>query len=136
MANSNPSRPGLREGGSDALELMLDVRGGEVLTAYNTAVIMADKHKTQQLRGAKSVKFPAFWNASAEYHVPGTEITGGQIAGDRRRSINPWKPTRLLAWMRYQIDPMLSVWDAPWSTASSSATAAAPPAISNATPSQ
>lgn len=80
MANSNPTRPGLREGGSDALELMLDVRGGEVLTAYNTAVIMADKHKTQQLRGAKSVKFPAFWNASAEYHVPGTEITGGQIA--------------------------------------------------------
>lgn len=80
MSDSTPSRPGLRQGGSDALELMLDVRGGEVLTAYNAAVVMADKHKTQQLRGAKSVKFPAFWNATAEYHTPGTEILGGQIA--------------------------------------------------------
>lgn len=80
MANSTPSRPGLREGGSDALELMLDVRGGEVLTAYNAAVVMADKHKTQALRDAKSVKFPAFWNADVEYHTPGVEITGGQIA--------------------------------------------------------
>lgn len=80
MANSTPTRPGLRQGGADNLELMLDVRGGEVLTAYNTAVIMADKHMTRPLAGAKSVKFPAFWNATAEYHVPGVEITGGQIA--------------------------------------------------------
>ncbi|WP_109798684.1 major capsid protein [Novosphingobium meiothermophilum] len=80
MSNSIPSRPALRQGGTDAYELALDVRGGEVLTAYNAAVIMADKHKTQALAGAKSVKFPAFWNASAEYHIPGQEITGGAIA--------------------------------------------------------
>lgn len=80
MANSTPSRPALRQGGSDAYELMLDVRGGEVLTAYNATTIMADKHKVQNLSGAKSVKFPAFWNATAEYHVAGVEITGGQIA--------------------------------------------------------
>lgn len=79
MANSNPSRPGLRQGGSDVFELMIDVRGGEVLTAFNTAVIMRDKHMTRPLQGGKSVKFPAFWNATAEYHVPGVEITGGQI---------------------------------------------------------
>lgn len=59
---------------------MLDVRGGEVLTAYEAATVMADKHITQTLSGAKSVKFPAFWNASAEYHTPGEEILGGQIA--------------------------------------------------------
>jgi hypothetical protein len=59
---------------------MLDVRGGEVLTAYNAAVVMHDKHKTQSLRGGKSVKFPAFWNATAEYHTPGVEILGGSIA--------------------------------------------------------
>lgn len=80
MSNSNPNRPALRQGGSDNYELALDVRAGEVLTAYNAAVVMIDKHKTQQLSGAKSVKFPAFWNASAEYHVPGVEITGGAIA--------------------------------------------------------
>lgn len=80
MSSSTPSRPGLRQGGSDTRELMLDVRAGEVLNAYNTAVIMGDKHKTQSLKGAKSVKFPAFWNATAEYHTPGVEILGGQIA--------------------------------------------------------
>lgn len=80
MSNSNPSRPALRQGGSDVTELMLDVRGGEVLTAYNSAVIMAGLHKVESLSGAKSKKFPAFWNATAEYHVPGTEILGGQVA--------------------------------------------------------
>lgn len=80
MSGTFPSRPALRQGGSDNYELALDVRAGEVLTAYNAAVVLADKHKTQQLAGAKSFKFPAFWNATAEYHTPGSEITGGQIA--------------------------------------------------------
>lgn len=80
MANSNPSRGALRQGGTDVQELMLDVRAGEVLTAFNTATIMSDKHNSQSLSGAKSIKFPAFWNATAEYHVPGVEILGGQIA--------------------------------------------------------
>lgn len=78
--NSNPSRPGLREGGSDEYELLLDARGGEVLTAYASEIKLADKVQSQTLKGAKSAKFPAFWNASVEYHVPGEEITGGQIA--------------------------------------------------------
>lgn len=80
MSNSTPSRPALRQGGTDQLELALDVRAGEVLTAYDATVVMMDKHKTQSLANAKSVKFAAFWNASSEYHVPGVEITGGQIA--------------------------------------------------------
>ena len=78
--DSTPSRPGLREGGSDPLELLLDVRGREVLNAYAAEIKIADKINSQTLKGAKSVKFPAFWNASVSYHVPGTELTGGQIA--------------------------------------------------------
>lgn len=78
--DSNPSRPGLREGGSDEFELLLDARGQEVLNAYAAEIKIADKINSQVLRGAKSVKFPAFWNASVSYHVPGTELTGGQIA--------------------------------------------------------
>jgi len=80
MANSTPSRPALRQGNSDPLELMLDVRGGEVLTAYSSTLVLADKVMSQSLQGAKSVKFPAFWNATVGYHVPGTEILGDQIA--------------------------------------------------------
>jgi hypothetical protein len=78
--DSIPSRPGLREGGSDEFELLLDTRGNEVLNAYAAEIKIADKINSQSLKGAKSVKFPAFWNASVEYHVPGEEITGGQIA--------------------------------------------------------
>lgn len=78
--DSIPSRPGLRQGGSDEFELLLDTRGGEVLSAYAAELKIADKVMSQTLKGAKSAKFPAFWNASVEYHVPGEEITGGQIA--------------------------------------------------------
>jgi hypothetical protein len=80
MSNSTPSRPGLREGGSDPLELLLDVRGREVLNAYAAEIKIADKINSQSLKGAKSVKFPAFWNASVSYHTPGVELLGGQIA--------------------------------------------------------
>jgi len=80
MSDSTPSRPGLREGGSDPLELLLDVRGREVLNAYGAEIKIADKIQSQSLKGAKSVKFPAFWNASVSYHTPGVELLGGQIA--------------------------------------------------------
>lgn len=80
MSDSIPSRPGLREGGSDEFELLLDARGQEVLNAYAAEIKIADKINSQVLRGAKSVKFPAFWNASVSYHTPGVELLGGQIA--------------------------------------------------------
>lgn len=80
MSNSTPSRPALREGGTDVTELMLDVRGSEVLTAYAAELKVANLIHSQMLSGAKSVKFPAFWNAAVEYHQPGVEILGGQIA--------------------------------------------------------
>lgn len=78
--NSNPSRPGLREGGSDELELFLSTRGSEVLTAYAAELKLAGTIQSMSLKGAKDAKFAAFWNAAVEYHVPGVEITGGQIA--------------------------------------------------------
>lgn len=78
--NSNPSRPGLREGGTDNLELFLTTRGSEVLTAYAAELKIADKILSQSLKGAKSAKFMAFWNADVAYHTPGVEITGGQVA--------------------------------------------------------
>lgn len=78
--NSNPSRPGLREGGSDDLELFLSVRGNEVLNAYGAELKITPTILSQTLKGAKDAKFMAFWNADVEYHVPGVEITGGQVA--------------------------------------------------------
>lgn len=59
---------------------MLDLFGGEVLTAFETATILRDKHQTKTLSKGKSFKFPAIWRAGGGYHTPGVEITGRQIA--------------------------------------------------------
>jgi len=78
--NSNPSFPGLKQGGSDQRELMLPVFGGEVLAAFAATVLMRDKHMVQSLSKGKEFRFPAVWRTSASYHTPGQEITGNQIA--------------------------------------------------------
>lgn len=79
MANSTPSRPGANLLGADPRALMLDLFGGEVITAFETATILRDKHQTKSLAKGKSFKFPAIWKAGGGYHTPGTEITGRQI---------------------------------------------------------
>jgi hypothetical protein len=58
---------------------MMDLFGGEVITAFETATILRDKHQTKALSNGKSFKFPAIWRAGGGYHTPGTEITGRQI---------------------------------------------------------
>lgn len=79
MANSTPNRPGQNQGAGDVRALMLDLFGGEVLTAFKTAVVFRDKHMVKTLSKGKSFKFPAIWQATAGYHTPGVEITGDQI---------------------------------------------------------
>ncbi|EQB10382.1 major capsid protein [Novosphingobium lindaniclasticum] len=79
MANSTPNRPGQNQGAGDVRALMLDLFGGEVITAFETATVLRDKHQTKTLSKGKSFKFPAIWRASGGYHVPGTEIVGDQI---------------------------------------------------------
>src|SRR5688572_3691067 len=79
MANSTPSRPGMNLGAGDPRALMMDLFGGEVITAFETSTILRDKHQTKSLQNGRSVKFPAIWRAGGGYHTPGTEITGRNI---------------------------------------------------------
>jgi hypothetical protein len=58
---------------------MLDLFGGEVISAFETATMLRDKHQTKTLAKGKSFKFPAIWRATGGYHTPGTEIVGDQI---------------------------------------------------------
>lgn len=82
MANSTPSRPGFKTGGTAGnLDLYLDLFGGEVLTQYETSTIMRPLHRKFELAGGKSLRMPVVGSATANYHIPGTELTGGQIAG-------------------------------------------------------
>lgn len=80
MANSDPNFPGQNQLSGDNRALMLDLAAGEVITAFETATIMRDKHQTRTLSNGKSVKFPAIWRAGGGYHTPGTELTGRKIA--------------------------------------------------------
>jgi hypothetical protein len=58
---------------------MLDLFGGEVIAAFETATALRDKHMSKMLNGGKSFRFPAIWRAQGGYHTPGVEITGDQI---------------------------------------------------------
>lgn len=80
MTDSTPSRPGVKQGGSGGnYELYLDLFGGEVLTAFETNVLMRDKHMVKTLEKGKSFRFPAIWRTTVGYHTPGQEILGNQI---------------------------------------------------------
>lgn len=79
MANSTPSRPGQINSAGDARALMLDLFGGEVLTAFQTMTVMRDKHQVKTLEKGRTFKFPAIWRTSVGYHTPGNEIVGDQI---------------------------------------------------------
>jgi hypothetical protein len=58
---------------------MLDLFGGEIISAFETATLLRDKHQTKTLSKGKSFKFPAIWRAGGGYHTPGVELTGRQI---------------------------------------------------------
>ena len=76
---SSPIRFGGGQVGSTNRELYLKVFGGEVLSAYDLAVLTKDKHNTRTLKNAKSAQFPKTWKATSEYHTPGTELLGTDI---------------------------------------------------------
>lgn len=79
MANATPSRLGQVNAAGDTNALFLDIFGGEVLTAFETAVKFKDKVRSRTITEGKSARFPALYRTSGEYHVPGAEIVGAAI---------------------------------------------------------
>lgn len=79
MADATVSRLGQVLASGDAKAMFEELYAGEVITAFETSVIMADKHLVRNLPHGKSATFPFVWKASGGYHTPGTEITGRVI---------------------------------------------------------
>lgn len=84
MTDSTPSRflQGQAAGTSlsEMRTLGLDIFGGEVLTAFDLALIAADKVQNRTLSGGmRSARFPKIWKASSEYHTAGKELLGTEI---------------------------------------------------------
>lgn len=86
MANATPIRAGQINGSGDVDALFLKVFSGEVLTAFETAAVTADKHFIRQIQSGKSAQFPATWKVTGGYHTPGAEITG-QVSNVNERVI-------------------------------------------------
>ena len=80
MANATPSRLGdINQGGSDVYQLFLQVFSGEVMTTFDNANIMMDKHTVRTIASGESAQFPVIGDTSAAYHTPGVELTGDEI---------------------------------------------------------
>lgn len=84
MSNATPSRVGQALGAGDTRALFLKVFSGEVLTTFNTKTLMKDKTRVRNLSSGKSAQFPAIGRTGAQYHTPGTEITGNVIQSDEK----------------------------------------------------
>lgn len=80
MADATVSRLGQVNQAGDVDAIFLKQYGGEVLTAFEEANKFTPHHMVRQISNGKSAQFPVTWKASAAYHTPGAEITGGQIS--------------------------------------------------------
>lgn len=76
MANATILDIGQINGSGVSDALFLKVFGGEILTAFEEACVVMDKHTIRQIQSGKSAQFPATWKVTAGYHTPGAEIVG------------------------------------------------------------
>jgi hypothetical protein len=76
MSNATPVRTGQINGSGDVDALFLKVFAGEVLTAFEVNNVALGWTQMKTIANGKSASFPTFGRIGAEYHTPGTEITG------------------------------------------------------------
>lgn len=84
MANANVSRLGQINAAGDTDALFLKVSAGEVLSAFGRESAFRQRHTVRTIPNGKSATFPVTGRASAAYHIPGDEITGGVIKANER----------------------------------------------------
>lgn len=64
--------------------LFLQVFAGEVLTSFEQATKMLDKHTIRTISQGKSASFPIMGRTSAALHTVGSQITGSDIDGNEK----------------------------------------------------
>lgn len=84
MSSMNVSRLGQKDSAGSATALFLVVFAGEVLTAYRTKTVFAERTRLRSISSGKSASFPATWKATASYHTPGVELLGQSINHNER----------------------------------------------------
>lgn len=76
MTDFSASRVGDVNQSGTPLELFLKKFSGEVMAIFNNKTVTDGKHLTRTIESGKSVQFPAIGGIDAEYHTPGTQLTG------------------------------------------------------------
>ena len=82
MANMTPSRIGSANsaaGSDNYKDLFFKVFTGEVLTYFEQATAVLDKHTVRTISSGKSAAFALTGVTTAAYHTPGTQLTGDSI---------------------------------------------------------
>lgn len=78
------SRSGQIQLSGDDRALYMKLFSGEVINTFNATAAYPDKHVTRTISSGKSAQFPATGKVAANYHVPGTMLTGTPIAHNER----------------------------------------------------
>lgn len=78
------SRPGQIQGTGSADAQWLRIWSAEVLAQFQDYSTMRERVMRHELKEGKSMTFPAFGRASAQYHTPGDDMTGQVIKGAER----------------------------------------------------
>lgn len=79
MADANVARIGQINQTGDVTALFLKVFAGEVLTAFDAENLALSRTQTRSISSGKSAQFPRSGLIGANYHTPGTEITGTKL---------------------------------------------------------
>lgn len=79
MSNAAPVSIGRVNASGSEDALFLKVFSGEVLTSFERASVTAGQEQVRSIASGKSSTFPVMGRISAEYHVPGAEITGSDV---------------------------------------------------------
>jgi len=79
MSNANVTRLGQINGAGEVDATFAKTYAGEVITAFEGATVMADRHLIRSIDQGKSAAFPATGLIDAYYHVPGSELLGQKV---------------------------------------------------------
>lgn len=84
MTDVTVSRLGQVNLNGDDNALFLKIFSGEVLNTFDRECVFQDKHLIREIKNGKSAQFPATGTIKANYHTPGTMLTGTPIAHNER----------------------------------------------------
>jgi Phage capsid protein len=79
MTDANVIRLGQINGAGSVDATFAKIYAGEVLTAFEKATVMADRHMIRNIDHGKSAAFPATGLIDAFYHTPGAQLLGQKV---------------------------------------------------------